>query len=70
MARRCWIVKSQQEPKFKVRKHNRCMRCFRSRAVYREFMLCRLCFRELGIAWRDPRRAQGDMVRRGFGSIC
>ena len=54
MARRCWIVKSQQEPRFKVRKHNRCLRCFRSRAVYREFMLCRLCFRELALRGEIP----------------
>lgn len=54
MARRCWIVKSRQEPKFKVRKHNRCLRCFRARAVYRKFGLCRLCFRELALAGEVP----------------
>jgi len=54
MARRCWTVKSQQEPKFKVRRHNRCQRCFRARAVYREFMLCRLCFRDLALRGEIP----------------
>jgi small subunit ribosomal protein S14 len=37
-----------------VRQHNRCLRCFRSRAVYREFMLCRLCFRDLALRGEIP----------------
>lgn len=32
--------------KFKVRYHNRCKRCGRSRAYLRKFEMCRLCFRE------------------------
>ena len=35
--------------KFKVRHHNRCRRCGRSRAFMRKFGLCRLCFRELAL---------------------
>lgn len=35
--------------KFKVRQHNRCRRCGRSRAYLRKFALCRLCFRELAL---------------------
>ncbi len=31
----------------KVRLHNRCRKCGRSRAYYRDFGLCRLCFREM-----------------------
>ncbi len=54
MARRALIVKSRREPKFKVRKYNRCQRCFRSRAVYRKFRLCRLCFRELALRGELP----------------
>jgi small subunit ribosomal protein S14 len=54
MARRCWIVKSQREPKFAVRKYTRCQRCFRQRAVYRKFALCRLCFRELALRGEIP----------------
>lgn len=33
--------------KFKVREHSRCVRCGRSRFVFRKFGICRLCFREL-----------------------
>lgn len=54
MARRCWIVKSQQAPRFKVRRHNRCRRCFRARSVYRQFSLCRLCFRQLALRGEIP----------------
>jgi large subunit ribosomal protein L5 len=32
---------------FRVRSYTRCMRCGRARAVFRRFMLCRICFREL-----------------------
>ncbi|MEO0025980.1 MAG: type Z 30S ribosomal protein S14 [candidate division WOR-3 bacterium] len=54
MARKCLIVKSQREPKFPVRKHNRCQVCFRPRAYYRKFGLCRLCFRELALRGEIP----------------
>ncbi|MBU2530537.1 MAG: type Z 30S ribosomal protein S14, partial [Elusimicrobia bacterium] len=30
-----------------VREKNRCLRCGRPRSYYRDFGLCRLCFREL-----------------------
>ncbi len=54
MAKRCWIVKNHEEPKYKVRKVNRCQRCFRRRAFYRRFSLCRLCFRELALRGEIP----------------
>jgi|UniRef100_A0A7V3PSN6 small subunit ribosomal protein S14 len=54
MARKCLIVKSKREPKFEVRKHNRCQICFRPRAYYRKFGLCRLCFRELALRGEIP----------------
>ena len=54
MARRGLIVKSRRTPKYPVRRHNRCLRCFRSRAVYRKFGLCRLCFRELALRGEIP----------------
>ncbi|MCD6595859.1 type Z 30S ribosomal protein S14 [bacterium] len=47
MAKKSLIAKAKREPKFKVRKYNRCQRCGRSRGVYRDFGLCRICLREL-----------------------
>jgi small subunit ribosomal protein S14 len=47
MAKACLIAKSKKTPKFRVRIHNRCRRCGRSRGYLRKFALCRLCFREL-----------------------
>jgi small subunit ribosomal protein S14 len=41
-------------PKFKVRHRNRCNLCGRSRAVYRKFELCRLCFRLLALRGDIP----------------
>lgn len=47
MARKALIIKAQREPKFKVRKYNRCPLCGRPRAFLRKFNMCRICFREL-----------------------
>ncbi|MCD6256538.1 type Z 30S ribosomal protein S14 [Candidatus Aerophobetes bacterium] len=47
MAKKALIEKSRREPKFKVRKYNRCQRCGRPRGYFRKFGLCRLCLREL-----------------------
>jgi len=47
MAKKALIEKSRKEPKFKVRKYNRCQRCGRPRGYFRKFGLCRLCLREL-----------------------
>ncbi|MCD6124845.1 type Z 30S ribosomal protein S14 [bacterium] len=47
MARKAQIEKAKREPKFKVRKRNRCQRCGRARGYYRDFGLCRICLREL-----------------------
>ena len=47
MAKKALIQKQQRKPKYKVRAYTRCRRCGRPRAVYRHFMLCRVCFREL-----------------------
>ena len=54
MAKRCLVVKSRRESKFKVRKYSRCLRCGRPRAVYRKFALCRLCFRQLALNGEIP----------------
>jgi len=47
MAKKSMIAKAGRPAKFKVRAYTRCNRCGRPRAVYRKFMLCRVCFREL-----------------------
>ncbi|MBT8347032.1 MAG: type Z 30S ribosomal protein S14 [Desulfocapsaceae bacterium] len=47
MAKKSIIARAQREPKFKVRKYNRCPLCGRSRAYIRKFGVCRICFRTL-----------------------
>jgi len=53
LAKKSLIAKAKRPPKFRVRAYNRCRRCGRSRAYYRKFGICRLCFRELAL--------QGDL---------
>ena len=40
-------VRETKKLKFKVRYHNRCKICGRSRGYLRRFGICRLCFRKL-----------------------
>ncbi len=47
MAKKCLVIKQKREPKFKVRKYNRCRRCGRARGFIRKYAVCRICFREL-----------------------
>ena len=54
MATKALIEKQQGSSKFKVREYTRCRRCGRPRAVYRKFLLCRVCFRELSHAGELP----------------
>jgi small subunit ribosomal protein S14 len=54
MAKKALIEKQQGRQKFRVREYTRCRRCGRSRAVYRKFMLCRVCVRELAHAGELP----------------
>ena len=54
MARTCLRVKAKRTPKFPVRKHNRCNLCGRSRAYYRKFGICRICFRNLALRGEIP----------------
>jgi small subunit ribosomal protein S14 len=54
MAKKSMIAKAARKPKFAVREYTRCNRCGRPRAVYRKFMLCRICFRELAHAGELP----------------
>jgi small subunit ribosomal protein S14 len=54
MAKKALIEKQERKGKFKVREYTRCQRCGRPRAVYRKFLLCRVCFRELAHAGELP----------------
>lgn len=47
MAKTSWIIKSKRPPKFSTRGYTRCEICGRTRAVYRKFKICRICFRNL-----------------------
>lgn len=54
MAKKSLKIKAEREPKFKVRRYNRCPRCGRPRAYMRKFGLCRICFRELALRGDIP----------------
>ncbi|MFC2062114.1 type Z 30S ribosomal protein S14 [Elusimicrobiota bacterium] len=54
MARKSLIVKQKREPKFKVRKYNRCSLCGRRRSYFRDFGICRICFRKLASEGKIP----------------
>jgi small subunit ribosomal protein S14 len=54
MAKKALKEKSQRTPKYKVRAYTRCQRCGRPHSVYRKFMLCRICLRDLGHAGEIP----------------
>ncbi|UCH78449.1 MAG: type Z 30S ribosomal protein S14 [Candidatus Coatesbacteria bacterium] len=54
MAKKSLIAKARREPKFEVRKYNRCPLCGRSRAYLRKFDMCRICFRELALRGEIP----------------
>ncbi len=47
MATKAWVNKANKVPKFMTRRVRRCQLCGRSRAVYRKFQICRICFRHL-----------------------
>ena len=54
MAKKSMIIKSEKEPKFKVRKYTRCSRCVRPHAFMSKFGICRICFRELAYKGQIP----------------
>ena len=54
MARLAMRAKAARAPKFKVRQHNRCGMCGRARGYYRDFGICRLCFRKLALEGKIP----------------
>ena len=54
MAKKSMIAKAKRTPKFGVQAVNRCNRCGRPRAYYRQFGLCRVCLRELASRGEIP----------------
>mgnify|MGYP002883886473 FL=1 len=54
MAKTSLVIKSQREPKYKVRAYRRCNMCGRPRAVYRKFGICRICLREMALVGEIP----------------
>jgi len=54
MAKKCWMIKAQQAPKFASRVVRRCALCGRSRAVYRKFGICRICLRKKALLGEIP----------------
>ncbi|MCS7281343.1 MAG: type Z 30S ribosomal protein S14 [Desulfobacterota bacterium] len=54
MARKAMMEKAKREPKFKVRKRNRCPLCGRPRGFLRFFQMCRICFRTLALRGEIP----------------
>ena len=54
MAKTSMIEKWKREPKFSVRKYNRCKRCGRPHGYMRKFELCRIGFRELSYQGAIP----------------
>ncbi|MCE5340125.1 MAG: type Z 30S ribosomal protein S14 [Planctomycetaceae bacterium] len=54
MTTKALMNKSRQKPKFTTRVYTRCQICGRARAVYRKFMICRLCLRKLASEGKIP----------------
>jgi len=54
VAKKSLIAKATRDPKFSVRRYNRCPLCGRPRAFLRKFGICRLCFRSLALKGEIP----------------
>ncbi|MDI6853385.1 MAG: type Z 30S ribosomal protein S14 [Deltaproteobacteria bacterium] len=54
MAKKSLINKANREPKFEVRRYNRCPLCGRPRAFIRRFGICRICFRTMALRGEIP----------------
>jgi len=46
--------KARKKPKYRSRGYTRCQICGRSHAVYRKFMICRICFRGMANEGKIP----------------
>ncbi|HPZ22258.1 MAG TPA: type Z 30S ribosomal protein S14 [Bacillota bacterium] len=54
MAKKSLIAKQKRQPKFSVRRYNRCKICGRPHAYMRKFGMCRICFRNLAHKGQIP----------------
>ncbi|AEX85283.1 30S ribosomal protein S14 type Z [Marinitoga sp. 1135] len=54
MAKKSMVARWKKPKKYKTREYSRCIVCGRPRAVYREFGLCRVCFRKLALEGKLP----------------
>jgi small subunit ribosomal protein S14 len=54
MARACQWAKLNRPAKFSTRAGTRCHVCGRSKAVYRDFKLCRMCLRMMALRGELP----------------
>ena len=54
MAKKALINTQRKQPKYRGRAYTRCQKCGRPRAVFKRFMLCRICFRQLAHAGELP----------------
>ena len=54
MSTKALELKVKKEPKYRVRSYTRCELCGRSKAVYRKFKICRICFRTLANEGKIP----------------
>jgi small subunit ribosomal protein S14 len=54
MAKTSLIIKQQRDPRFSVRRYNRCRICGRPRGYLRKFQMCRVCFRSLALRGEIP----------------
>ena len=46
--------KAETKQKYRVRRYTRCQICGRSKAVYKKFKICRICFRTLALEGKIP----------------
>ncbi|UCC38150.1 MAG: type Z 30S ribosomal protein S14 [Candidatus Aminicenantes bacterium] len=54
MSKKSSMAKYLREPKYRIRRKNRCRICGRSKGYLRKFDMCRLCFRELALKGEIP----------------
>ncbi|MCX7654026.1 MAG: type Z 30S ribosomal protein S14 [Fervidobacterium sp.] len=54
MAKKSMVEKWKKPKKFKTREYTRCNICGRPHSVYREFGICRVCFRRMANEGKLP----------------